>query len=238
MPWHEKYSPTPFDAAPPQGFYFLDGDLLSKRYNQDWTQGKKYPLISYPSGLQRELFDSSNTAESINVFGAFTLPRQTTRDEGFASAIEFASEYGYSLARRGSNELLVFHPSTAQGYAITYDNRAGSIANVKRFPEYAMDLLDAESRAVLPKLYTNENLGLEAIAPVKFFTPDANWVWYATEYDGEDTFFGLVSGFVVEMGYFSLIELEGIRGQLKLPVERDLYFTPTTLRKLKTQHEQ
>ena len=238
MPWHEKNHTTPFDAAPPQGLYFLDGDLLSKRYNQEWTQGKKYPVISYPSGLQRELLDSSDNGESINVFGAFKLPRQTTRDEGFQGAVEFSSEYGYSIARRGNNELLVFHPLTAQGYAITYDNRTGSIANVKRFPEYAMELLDAESRAVLPKIYTNEKLGLDAIAPVKFFTPDGSWSWFATEYDGEDTFFGLVSGLEVEMGYFSLIELEGIRGQLGLPVERDLYFTPTPLRQLKAEHEE
>jgi Protein of unknown function (DUF2958) len=238
MAWHEKNHPTPFDAAPPQGVYFLDGDLLSRRYTQEWIQGKKYPVVSYPSGLMRELTDSPENGVIINIFGAFDLPTHTTRDQGFERASEFAVECGYSVARRGNNELLVFHPHTAHGYAIVYDSRVNHIANIKRVPEHAMDLLDAESRAVLPPLYANEKLGLDALAPVKFFTPDNQWTWYATEYDGKDTFFGLVSGFEVEMGYFSMVELEGVRGSLGLPIERDLYFTPTPLRQLKAQHEE
>ncbi len=46
---------------------------------------------------------------------------------------------------------------------------------------------------------------------VKFFDPTGGWTWYATEYDGEDTFFGLVDGFEKELGYFSLAELSTIR---------------------------
>lgn len=64
---------------------------------------------------------------------------------------------------------------------------------------------------------------------VKFFTPWSNWTWYATEFDGEDTFFGLVYGFERELGYFSLRELEKIRGPMGLCIERDLYFTPRKL---------
>ncbi len=235
MPWYEKEHSTPFDTQPINGLYFLNGDLLAQQYNQEWVKGKKYPTISFPSGLARELWDSSDNGGILNIFGAFELQRKTTRDEGFEGAIEFASEYGYTLARRGENELMVFNPYTAHGYAVTYDNRARTITNVKRFPQEAMELLDAESRAVLPELYANEHLGLEAIAPVKFFTPDGNWSWYPSEYDGEDTFFGLVSGHEVELGYFSVTELEGVRGNLGLPVERDLYFKPTTLWELRKQ---
>ena len=54
-------------------------------------------------------------------------------------------------------------------------------------------LLDQHSRNSLPKLYANEEKGLEAQAPVKFFTPDSNWTWYASEFDGEDIFFGLAT---------------------------------------------
>ena len=75
-------------------------------------------------------------------------------------------------------------------------------------------------------------VGLEAIAPVKFFTPDSNWTWYASEFDGEDIFFGLVSGLEVELGYFSLKELQEVRGPLGLQIERDLYFEPRTLKEL------
>lgn len=59
---------------------------------------------------------------------------------------------------------------------------------------------------------------------------------YASEFDGNDTFFGLVSGFEVELGYFSLSELEEARDALGLPIERDLHFQPKSLRELMEVH--
>jgi hypothetical protein len=79
--------------------------------------------------------------------------------------------------------------------------------------------------------------GLNAIAQVKFFTSDSNWTWYASEFDGEDTFFGLVSGFEVELGYFSLKELQEVKGPLGLQIERDIYFEPQTLGRLIEIHK-
>ena len=98
-------------------------------------------------------------------------------------------------------------------------------------------LLDRVSQEKLPPLYSGEEKGLEAIAQVKFFTPDSNWTWYASEFDGEDIFFGLVSGFEVELGYFSLKELQEARGPLGLPIERDLHFEPKTLQELMDWHD-
>ncbi len=92
-----------------------------------------------------------------------------------------------------------------------------------------MKLLTKALRKKLPPLYSNEELGMEAIAQVKFFTPDSNWTWWATEFDGEDRFFGLVEGFEKELGYFSLSELESVHGPMGLPIERDLYFDPVPL---------
>ena len=99
------------------------------------------------------------------------------------------------------------------------------------------ELLDQETRARLPKLYSGEQLGLEAKAQVKFFTPDSSWTWYASEFDGEDIFFGLVAGQEIELGYFSLSELQEARGPRGLPIERDLYFKPKSLKELKELHE-
>jgi hypothetical protein len=101
---------------------------------------------------------------------------------------------------------------------------------------FGKNLLDDRSREQLPALYANENLGLMAQAIVKFFTPDSNWTWYATEFDGEDTFFGLVAGFDVELGYFLLSELQNVKGPLGLHVERDLHFEPATLKQLFENH--
>ena len=99
------------------------------------------------------------------------------------------------------------------------------------------NLLDSENREKLPPLYSGEELGLIAIALVKFFTPDSNWSWYASEFDGEDLFFGLVSGFEVELGYFLLSELQSVKGSLGLQIERDLYYEPKTLKELMKKHE-
>ncbi len=101
-----------------------------------------------------------------------------------------------------------------------------------------MQLLTAEIRGKLPPLYSGEEKGLEALALVKFFTPDSGWTWYASEFDGNDTFFGLAVGFESELGYFSLSELLQVRGTLGLPIERDLHFNPKTLGELLEHHRQ
>ena len=99
-----------------------------------------------------------------------------------------------------------------------------------------MELLPKDIRDQLPELYANEEIGLAAQALVKFFTPDSNWTWYASEFDGEDVFFGLVIGHAVELGYFSLSELESVRGPLNLPIERDLHFEPKSLEELREHY--
>jgi len=100
-----------------------------------------------------------------------------------------------------------------------------------------MHLLTKAIRRRLPPLYANEEKGLDALAIVKFFTPDSSWTWYASEFDDEDLFFGLAVGFEPELGYFRLSELLTVRGKLGLPVERDRFFKPTPLRVLLEKHE-
>ena len=93
-----------------------------------------------------------------------------------------------------------------------------------------MKLLTEKIKKDLPSLYANEDKSEDGTAVVvKFFTPDSYWTWDATEFDGIDTFFGLVDGQEQELGYFSLKELEAVRGPLGLLVERDTSFTPTPL---------
>ena len=95
-----------------------------------------------------------------------------------------------------------------------------------------MKLLTKKLTEKLPALYAQEKLGSKAVAYVKFFSPDSNWTFWATEFDGKDTFFGLVNGHEKELGYFSLTELEGIRGPMGLPIERDLYWQPKPLEEI------
>ena len=99
------------------------------------------------------------------------------------------------------------------------------------------ELFPQEIKELLPDLYSGEEYGLDAKALVKFFTPDSSWSWFASEYDGDDIFFGLVVGLEIELGYWSLRELDAVRGPLGLPIERDLYFQPQSLEELMRKHK-
>jgi hypothetical protein len=94
-----------------------------------------------------------------------------------------------------------------------------------------MMLLTREILAKLPKLGTT-NEDSDPLVVCKFFYPDFSWTWYAIEFDGKDTFYGLVDGFERELGYFSLSELQQTKGKLGLPIERDRYFQPVRLSQL------
>jgi len=95
-----------------------------------------------------------------------------------------------------------------------------------------VELLTAEIRKALPKLYANENVA-DPIVIVKFFNPGGAGTWLATEFDGDDTFFGWVTLGMGpgcdELGYFSLSELESFTGRFGLGIERDLHFGNPTL---------
>jgi len=62
----------------------------------------------------------------------------------------------------------------------------------------------------------------------KFFNPTGAWTWYLMNQDPADPdyLWGIVKGFEVEIGSFSLSELQSFKGQFGLGIERDLYFTP------------
>ena len=104
-------------------------------------------------------------------------------------------------------------------------------------------LLSEELRHKIPRIGSNplEPLG-ERIVHVRFFDPTSNWRWYVMEYDGDDTFFGLVlAGQSALTGRFTLSQLETLcyenPGLGKVGVERDSYFRPVTLAELGRSEE-
>ncbi len=69
---------------------------------------------------------------------------------------------------------------------------------------------------------------------VKFFTPDSNMTWYilegTKEANGDWRLFGwcdLGDRDLAELGYVMLSELQSLRGNFGLPVERDKWFEGT-----------
>lgn len=100
-----------------------------------------------------------------------------------------------------------------------------------------MKLLNDELIKILPPLYSTENLK-DPLIQCKFFTPDSSWTWYVLEFDKtNEIFFGYVCGLERELGYFSLAELESVKGQLGLGIERDISFKPTKLSVIKKEHQ-
>ena len=104
-----------------------------------------------------------------------------------------------------------------------------------------MKLMTKELAKKLPKLYTTDQFTDEGeriydiTLVAKFFTPDSQWTWYIIEGEqrGDDwLFFGYIVGLERELGYFTLSELESVRGPLGLKIERDIYWEPITLGEL------
>jgi hypothetical protein len=93
----------------------------------------------------------------------------------------------------------------------------------------AHDLMPNEIAQTIPPLYATQN-EKDPTAHLKLFTPDNSWTFYVLEFDpGERLCFGLVVGQERELGYFRLDELEAARGPLRLPIERDLHWSPRPL---------
>ncbi len=97
-----------------------------------------------------------------------------------------------------------------------------------------MKLLTKELIRKFPILYATEGKDPKNIRViVKFFDPCSKWTWYATEYDSKDRVcFGLVKGMDTELGYFSIDELEAVKGRIGLGIERDIYFGEHTLQEV------
>ncbi len=94
-----------------------------------------------------------------------------------------------------------------------------------------MELLPKELRDKFPSIEearSNEDPMIVA----KYFHPmSSNWTWYAAGYS-DGIFWGLVDGHYVEIGIFLLEEMQEVE-VLGLGIERDLYFEPTRMSKIK-----
>ena len=91
-----------------------------------------------------------------------------------------------------------------------------------------MEVMAGELRRQLLPLYSAKR-DPDPIVHAKYFAPWISWTWHAIEFDGEDTFSGLVDGLDTELGYFSLSELQSAQGPGGLQIERDLYCEPKPL---------
>lgn len=83
--------------------------------------------------------------------------------------------------------------------------------------------IEVKAQAQYPK-----GSDMSQMVVAKFFNPVGSWTWYLMNQDpaNPDYLWGIVNGFEVEMGSFSLSELSSLKVGLGLGIERDLHFTP------------
>ncbi len=104
-------------------------------------------------------------------------------------------------------------------------------------------LLTKALKRKLPALYAQDGKGDEAIVHVKLFSPYSDHYYYITEYDPQtNQAFGLTYRLAMsdqcpegEWGYISIEELETVHCNGLPLIERDKWFTPTTIGKIKAK---
>ena len=90
-----------------------------------------------------------------------------------------------------------------------------------------MKLLTKEITEKATKQYDKGSDMDDQMIVAKFFNPMGDWTWYLMNLDkDEDYAWGIVDGDAVEMGSFSMKELQDIKLPLGLGIERDIYFEP------------
>lgn len=82
----------------------------------------------------------------------------------------------------------------------------------------------------LPGTLVARSQGITAAVKVKIFDPCGAATFYVTGYDPETRLAtGAVDlGFGLEVGEFSMPELVAVRNRFRLPLERDLWWSPKT----------
>jgi hypothetical protein len=103
-----------------------------------------------------------------------------------------------------------------------------------------MKLMTKEIEAKLPALYSQEKVK-DPMVVAKFFDPAGSWTWYVIEgsKEGDDTiFYGLVKGHEIELGNFSLNELQSFKGRFGLGIERDIHWRPRPLSEVRSALEE
>ena len=89
-----------------------------------------------------------------------------------------------------------------------------------------MKLLTKKIKEQATKQY-DKGSDMEQMVVAKFFNPMGDWTWYLMNLSKDgDYAWGIVKGPEVEMGSFSMKELESIKLPFGLKIERDLMFEP------------
>ena len=196
------------------------GDITAGRQPVDFVGYPYFEWYSEENGrvvLELEPVQVEVIGTPIPAMESFPISRQQQAD----NMAEFMGKLATEMNVPKERAICVSGKSVVQACKRTVNNQ-----------RRGMKLMPEELRQKIPALYEQDGKGGKCMAYAKYFCPSSSWTWWACEYDGEDTFFGLVDGHCKELGYFGLAELEEVTGPMGLPIERDLGFKPTTLQEI------
>lgn len=206
------------------------GDMTSGRPPQDYVDYGYFEWYSEANGrclIELDPQQIELLAQPIPACESDPISRKDQAENMAQFLSETAVEFGIPVKQ-----------AIVTGNTVAVEQAKKVIANDKI---RGMKLLPEDVRETLPDLYSQDSKGGKAVVYVKFFLPSSSWTWFATEgspiKDCNDNeidfhFFGLVDGHCKELGYFSLNELEEVKGPMGLPIERDLYFNPKMLEEI------
>lgn len=217
MSWYEKEATTPFDNQEIPGLWFLDGDILAELVGRDWTRGQKLPLIAFPSGLEHQIWPTSNreSLAIVHLFGELDLPLKADLDQVEAQAQEIAEACGYQVSRVGESSLQLTGHDQDENLTVTYDPATGMMVNVEPVAEAyeppQMELLPEEAGERLPKFSLGQLVAtpgaLESLqeaqqSPLEFLVRHVTGDWGDLgEEDKQENEFSVENGFRILSAY-------------------------------------
>ena len=209
MSWYEKEAATPFDSQEIPGLWFLDGDVVAELVERDWTRGQKLPLITFPSGLDQEVWPTSDpeSLAIVHLFGEMDLPLKADLEQVEAQAQEIAEACGYQVSRVGESTLQLTGHGEDDNLTVTYDPATGMMVNVEpvieaselqievRLPLFSLGQLVATPGAL-------ESLQEADQSPFEFLTRHVTGDWgELTDEDKSENEFSLANGFRILSAY-------------------------------------
>lgn len=131
MGWYSKEQLTPFDTLPIEGLCFRIGDQVARKYECDWYEGHKKPMIALPSSTMS--LEYSHKQELLVALGGVALiPVYATSDEAIDQLGYFNSPFHCEAYRvlDDDHQIQVHALKEEKIYFVTYDNEAGSLMDV------------------------------------------------------------------------------------------------------------
>ncbi len=217
-----------------------DDDPAAEKYMETFSARQTGKVGDITAGLPPQDYSTYPYVEFYsNENGRVVLELEASQIEVIGTPLPFAEQEPVSRVEQHRN-MAEFMTQLAQGMNVGVREKpaaqptsdGGKPRRARKPMAPGMKLLTEELRRQLPPLGSQDGKGGKAIVYLKLFTPSAQWSWFATEFDGKDLFFGLVDGMERELGYFSLKELESVRGPFGLPIEREIHWQPRTLEEI------